>query len=90
MFYDVPYTAYNHWPLVLPGISNSSRGQQRPIWEILYNHYGVLKRQNTTWTKRFRDMVVSAHNGAEGGSGDYVTNSGWYDHLGWGTLLYSL
>ncbi|KAH8703887.1 GPI anchored protein [Talaromyces proteolyticus] len=87
--YDVPYTDYNAWPIELPTISNSSRGNIRPIWELLYNHYGVAQNYNVTWTKKYRDLVVSDGGGAEGGSGDYGTGGG-YDQLGWGTLLYTL
>lgn len=35
-------------------------------------------------------MVVANGGGAEGGSGDYGGDSGGYDQLGWGTLLYTL
>jgi hypothetical protein len=88
--YDVPYKAYGNAYLGLPIISNSSRGNIRPTWELLYNHYGVLKGLNTTWTKKYRDMVVENGGGSEGGSGDYGSDSGGYDQLGWGTLLYTL
>ncbi|KAF7551889.1 hypothetical protein G7Z17_g4705 [Cylindrodendrum hubeiense] len=88
--YDVPYTAYDNDWIDLPTISNSSRGDLRPTWELLYNHYGILSNSNVTWTKQYRDLVVSDNGGAEGGSGDYGENSGGYDQLGWGTLLYTL
>ncbi|KAI9737890.1 MAG: hypothetical protein M1834_009260 [Cirrosporium novae-zelandiae] len=79
--YDVPYTAYSNDKTDFPVISNSSRGDIRPIWELLYNHYGVLKGQNVTWTKQYRDLVVSDGDGAEGGGGNYGTTSGGYDQL---------
>ncbi|KAH6988937.1 chondroitin AC/alginate lyase [Ilyonectria sp. MPI-CAGE-AT-0026] len=88
--YDVPYTPYDNGWINMPTISSTGRGQLRPNWELLYNHYGVLKNENVTWTKQFRDLVVSDNGGAEGGSGDYGPNSGGYDQLGWGTLLYTL
>lgn len=88
---DVPYTTYNNSDDVNQTvISNSSRGDVRPIWELLYNHYGVLKGLNVTYTKEYRDLVVEDGDGAEGGGGDYGTTSGGYDQLGWGTLLYTL
>lgn len=71
-------------------ISENSRGDVRPIWELLYNHYGVLKKLNATWTKQYRDMVVEKGEGAEGGGGYYGSTSGGFDQLGYGTLLYSL
>ena len=49
-------------------ISNSSRGDIRPIWELLYNHYGVLKGLNVTYTEAYRNRVVQDGSGAEGGS----------------------
>ncbi|KAI2820935.1 hypothetical protein CBS115989_3279 [Aspergillus niger] len=88
---DVPYTTYNNSDDVNQTvISNSSRGDIRPIWELLYNHYGVLKGLDVTYTKEYRDMVVEDGDGAEGGGGDYGTTSGGYDQLGWGTLMYTL
>lgn len=76
--------------MYVPSISNASRGDIRPTWELLYNHYGVLKGQNVTWTKQYRDLLVEKGGGAEGGCGDFGPNSGGYDQLGWGTLLYTL
>ncbi|KAI2889387.1 hypothetical protein CBS63078_10223 [Aspergillus niger] len=88
---DVPYTTYNNSDDVNQTvISNSSRGDIRPIWELLYHHYGVLKGLDVTYTKEYRDMVVEDGDGAEGGGGDYGTTSGGYDQLGWGTLMYTL
>ncbi|GKZ33112.1 hypothetical protein AbraIFM66950_002890 [Aspergillus brasiliensis] len=88
---DVPYTTYNNSDDVnQTTISNSSRGDIRPIWELFYNHYGILKGLNVTYTKAYRDMVVDDGSGAEGGGGDYGTTSGGYDQLGYGTLMYTL
>jgi hypothetical protein len=50
-----------------------------------------LKGLNASWTLEFRDYVnrnISAN--VEGGGGDYSPNSGGYDALGHGTLLYRL
>ncbi|KAJ5679908.1 GPI anchored protein [Penicillium macrosclerotiorum] len=88
--YDVPYTTYNNSDVTQTVISNSSRGEIRPIWELLYNHFGVLKGLNVTYTKKYRDMVVKDGSGAEGGGGNYGSTSGGYDQLGYGTLLYTL
>lgn len=87
---DVPYTPFNNGYIDLPTISNASRGSIRPVWEILYNHYSVRRNLDVTWVKKFRDFVVGDNGGVEGGSGDYGGNSGGYDQLGWGTLLYTL
>ncbi|PYI17911.1 GPI anchored protein [Aspergillus violaceofuscus CBS 115571] len=89
--HDVPYTTYDNSDDVNQTvISNSSRGDIRPIWELLYNHYGVLKGMKVTYTEAYRNMVVQNGSGAEGGGGDYGTTSGGYDQLGYGTLMYTL
>ncbi|KAF2497661.1 chondroitin AC/alginate lyase [Lophium mytilinum] len=88
--YDVPYTTYTNSDVTQTVISNSSRGTIRPMGELLYAHYGVLKGLNASWTERYRDFVVNNGSGAEGGGGDYGPNSGGYDQLGFGTLLYRL
>ncbi|RAL08829.1 putative GPI anchored protein [Aspergillus homomorphus CBS 101889] len=88
--YDVPYTNYTNSDVTQTVISDNSRGDIRPIWELLYNHYGLLKGLNVTYTKEYRDLVVKDGSGAEGGGGDYGSTSGGYDQLGYGTLLYTL
>jgi hypothetical protein len=88
--YDVPYTNYTNSDVSQPVIKNSSRGDIRPSWELLYSHYGVLKGCNASWTEQYRDLVVRNGSGAEGGGGDYGSTSGGYDQLGYGTLMYRL
>jgi len=87
--HDVPYTTYKS-DVTQPVISNVARGNVRPMWELLYAHYGSLKGLNASWSKAYRDLVVSDGSGAEGGGGDYGPNSGGYDQLGFGTLLFRL
>ncbi|KAI9039279.1 GPI anchored protein [Aspergillus affinis] len=87
---DVPYTTYVNSDVTQDVISEAGRGDIRPLWELLYNHYGVLKKLDVTWTKKYRDMVVENGDGAEGGGGDYGSTSGGFDQLGHGTLLYTL
>lgn len=87
---DVPYTTYTNSDVAQTVISNASRGDIRPIWELLYNHYGVRKGLNVKYTKQYRDLVVEDGAGAEGGGGNYGPNSGGYDQLGFGTLMYTL
>lgn len=89
--HDVPYTTYDNSDHVNQEvISAGARGNGRPIGELLYAHYSVLKGLNATWTAAYRDMVLDGSGGAEGGGGDYGPNSGGYDQLGFGTLLYRL
>ena len=88
---SVPYTTYtwgsgqNCAQMAQPVISAASRGDNRPAWELLYNHYAKLKGlpvpNITAYAARVR---------VEGGGGDYGPNSGGYDQLGFGTLAYTL
>lgn len=67
------------------GISEVGRGGNRPIWEVIYNHYA--KRRNIATPDV--EIVARLHR-PEGGGGDYGPNSGGFDSLGFGTLLFSL
>lgn len=82
---DVPYTPYSNSDVTQPMISSASRGDIRPIWELLYNHYVVLKQLKAPGVKAFAQKVR-----VEGGGGDYGPNSGGYDQLGYGTLTFTL
>ncbi|THU41076.1 cell wall anchor protein [Niastella caeni] len=73
---------------LLPEIGSGGRGTMRPMWAMIYNHYAKIKKVpqlNTTYTAL---GVQKAQ--PEGGGGDYGPNSGGFDQLGFGTLLYSL
>ena len=48
-------------------ISNSSRGNIRSAWELLYAHYQDLKGLNALKTVLMRDLVNPNSGGAEGG-----------------------
>ena len=65
-------------------ISASSRGQVRPVWDMLYYHYYGRLKLNVPYINAFR-----AKGDPEGGGGDYGSNSGGYDQLGFGTLMYA-
>jgi hypothetical protein len=67
-----------------PVISDIARGAVRPVWEILHNHYARRRRLTTPFITLMAEKVR-----AEGGGGDYGPNSGGYDQLGFGTLLYT-
>ncbi|MFL9859499.1 alginate lyase family protein [Paraburkholderia madseniana] len=82
---DVPYTAYSNSDVTQTTISNKSRGDVRPIWELLYNHYVVLKGMSAPDVEAFARKVR-----VEGGGGDYGSNSGGFDQLGYGTLTFTL
>jgi hypothetical protein len=87
----VPFTTYgwrsgqgNGKYMEQPVISDIARGAVRPVWEILYNHYARRRRLSTPFIGLMAEKVR-----AEGGGGDYGPNSGGFDQLGFGTLLYS-
>ncbi|KAJ5527681.1 hypothetical protein N7513_011840 [Penicillium frequentans] len=89
--YDVPYTLYESYEGNQTVISNGSRGDVRPGFELLSAHYGQLKGLDSSWTDAYRDMVnANSTDGVEGGGGNYATTSGGFDALGFGTLLYRL
>lgn len=66
-------------------ISEYGRGHVRPMWSLPYNHYVKRKKLTATYTKLGVNSTFP-----EGGGGDYGPNSGGFDQLGFGSLLYSL
>lgn len=81
---DVPYTSYSNSDVTQPVISPAARGDARPVWELIYNHYVVLKGLKSPAVEAFAAKVRP-----EGGGGDYGPNSGGFDQLGYGTLTYT-
>ncbi|MEV4776151.1 AbfB domain-containing protein [Microbacterium sp. LWH12-1.2] len=89
---DVPFTAYSWqsgpntnaphvgWQTQTV-VSENSRGQLRPVWELILGHYAGRRGLSAPWTEQ---MVTAVR--AEGGGGDYGQTSGGYDQLGFGTL----
>lgn len=65
-------------------ISSNGRGGARPIWSAPFYHYTRIKGKTATYT----EMGVNTTR-PEGGGGDYGPNSGGFDQLGFGTLLYT-
>ncbi|KAF7555906.1 hypothetical protein G7Z17_g1778 [Cylindrodendrum hubeiense] len=89
--HDVPFTTYvNSVHGTYTEISSTGRGGIRPIGELIYSHYASIKGLDASFIGAYRDMVVEAGGGAEGGVGDYGRTSGGYDQLGFGTLLFRL
>jgi len=83
---SVPYITYNNCDNVNQTvISSSSRGDTRPAWELVYNHYAHRKGMAAPNCARYAALVRP-----EGGGGDYGPNSGGYDQLGYGTLTFTL
>ena len=80
-----PYTYYNCSTTTnLTQISSDGRGTVRPMWAMIYNHY--VKRKGLT--AQYTLMGVQTTQ-PEGGGGDYGPNSGGFDQMGFGTLLYT-
>jgi alginate lyase len=87
---DVPFTkytwgsgqncAYNEHTV----ISSASRGQIRPVWEILHFHYTRRKYLSVPYISEMAAQVRP-----EGGGGDYGSTSGGFDQTGFGTLAYA-
>ncbi|MCL3780111.1 cell wall anchor protein [Prolixibacteraceae bacterium JC049] len=81
----VPFKHYNNCDNVNhTEVREKGRGEHRPIWQMIYNHYVVRKGIQAPYTK----LAVRV-NHPEGGGGNYNPNSGGYDSLGFGTLLYN-
>ncbi|MEU1788396.1 alginate lyase family protein [Streptomyces sparsogenes] len=87
---DVPFTTYtwgtgqNCAQQSQTVISSASRGQARPVWDILHYHYARRRGLSVPY------ITAMAEKGRpEGGGGDYGSTSGGFDQLGFGTLLYA-
>ncbi|MBF0650140.1 alginate lyase family protein [Dysgonomonas sp. GY75] len=82
---DMPFTKYTNCEGETHTIiSNVGRGTLRPAWELIYNHYAKVKKISAPWSQKFAEKVRP-----EGGGGNYGPNSGGYDQMGFGTLMYT-
>lgn len=83
--YEVPYSTYSNCIGVVQTIvSADGRGNLRPVWEMVYNHYARRKGLSLPHIERFAQIVRP-----EGGGGNFGPNSGGYDQLGYGTLTFT-
>lgn len=83
LFEDVPWTPYTTSDgSIQTQISSASRGSTRPIWTLIYNHYAGIKHMDAPYTKKMMDNF-----GPEAGA--YGANSGGFDQLGYGSLLFN-
>jgi regulation of enolase protein 1 (concanavalin A-like superfamily) len=76
---SVPFITYNNCVDVQQYWANTSgRGRldDRPIWELLYNHYNVLEGVSTPKTEAMARLMRPEH--------------GSKDHFGYGTLTFTL
>jgi hypothetical protein len=85
--YEVPYLTYRNCDSNVnqTAISADGRGAIRPVWEQIYNHYVHRMGLAAPYTQAYAELVRP-----EGGGGNYGSNSGGYDHLGYGTLTFTL
>ncbi len=67
-----------------PSVSWSGRGQLRPVWQIGINHFSNRMGKDMTYAKKAKVKL-----GVEGGPGDYGGNSGGFDNVGFGDLMYN-
>lgn len=65
-------------------ISDIARGQIRPVWDQLHFHYARRRRLSVPYITAMAEKVRP-----EGGGGDYGSNSGGFDQVGFGTLMYA-
>ncbi|WP_145797626.1 alginate lyase family protein [Kitasatospora atroaurantiaca] len=90
---DVPYAPYT-WRKGAPGkwsgeetftaASPAARGNVRPIWEMIQNHYTKRRGLDAPYV-----TALAARVRPEGGGGNYGPNSGGFDQLGFGTLAFT-
>lgn len=86
----VPYTTYtwgtgqNCAQMSQTVISDAGRGNLRPVWEMLYNHYTNRMGLSVPGIASY-----AALHRPEGGGGNYGPNSGGFDQLGFGTLTFT-
>lgn len=65
-------------------ISSTGRGETRPGWELIYNHYVNIKGLEAPYSSDFAQKVRP-----EGGMTDF-TGGGRGDQVGFGTLMFSV
>jgi hypothetical protein len=65
-------------------IASGSRGQIRPVWDLIHYHYARRRGLSVPYITRMAERVRP-----EGGGGDYGSTSGGFDQTGFGTLMYA-
>lgn len=82
----VPFTTYTNCEDVEHrAVSPSSRNMLRAGWELIYNHYVNIKGLYSPYID-----IMASQVRPEGGGGNYGSNSGGFDQMGFGTLTATL
>lgn len=87
---SVPYTTYtwgngqNCAQQSQTVVSSASRGNTRPVWEMIYNHYANRMGLSVPSISAYATL-----HRPEGGGGNYGSTSGGYDQLGFGSLTFT-
>lgn len=94
---SLPYTSYTNCAGTWPSISytehesnTDTRGTVRPSWELidrLATDYGLSDTYTKMWVNLMRQNATLGN--SDGGGGDYGPNSGGFDQLGFGTLMFA-
>jgi hypothetical protein len=87
----IPYTHYTNCEYDKPVLSSDGRGSIRPAWELIHrlsSEYGLPDIYTQQWVTKMRQNVLRHY--SDGGAGDYGSNSGGYDQLGFGTLMFAV
>ncbi|WP_211461177.1 LamG-like jellyroll fold domain-containing protein [Collimonas silvisoli] len=80
-YYTVPFATYQNSSVTDTVFATDARGNVRPEWALIYNHYVNRKGLAAPYSQKFAALIQP-----EGGGGNYGPNSGGYDQLGYGTL----
>ena len=86
----MPYTSYSNPSYTNPTVSEAQRGAKRPSWELFYGYakqHNVPAKYCGEWVRQMRELNSFK---CDGGSGTYDSNSGGYDQLGYGTLMFAV
>ncbi|HZI32834.1 MAG TPA: hypothetical protein VFF11_10870, partial [Candidatus Binatia bacterium] len=75
---EIPYTFYNNCADARQfALTINGRGRIGwPVWELIYNHYAVLRGLPAPYTKKMTELVRP--------------ETGSWDHFGYGTLTFTL
>jgi fibronectin type 3 domain-containing protein len=85
LFYDVPYVTYINCDYVVQTNIGSGQGFVRAGADLIYNHYVNRRGLSAPYSKEAAEQMRP-----DGGGGQYGTNSGGFDQLGFTTLTHSL